>query len=219
MMTAAQIVSMACTIAKCPGYSIMAGQRLNEILVDLAIDQNLDIIRRTTTINVMPGTSTYALPANFLRVRECFYNVLGAVFYLTEDNTVDYDQLFTGPNNSAYPDTFMVLPENNTIQFYPLPITPLVMQLRYMDDLVEIATPETSSVIPWFQKYSYLVDKLAEKLMDITDDGRAMQFKVNNDANLRAYLKLQNGNVLKTVGMDPRVFNTGKNLTPTKLYP
>src|SRR5271169_32840 len=100
MLTSAQIVTLACTIAKCPSYTQIAGQRLNEILVDLAIDQNLDIIRRTLTLNVMPGVQQYQLPANFLRAREVFYNVLGSVFYLTEYDISDFDALFTGPNDT-----------------------------------------------------------------------------------------------------------------------
>ncbi len=219
MYTSAQIVSMACTIAKCPGYTLLAGERLNEILIDLAFDQNLDIVRRTATINVLPGTQTYALPTAFLRTRECFFNVEGVTFTLIEYSTEDFDALFTGPNNAAYPEIFNVLQENNTIQFYPMPLTPLAITLRYMDDSVEITNPDTSTTIPWFPKQSYLIERLSEKMMQITDDTRHPEFRGMSDDALRGYLKLNNGNTLKTVALDPRRFKTSAGLKPTKLYP
>lgn len=219
MLTSAQIVTVACQIAKCPGYTQIAGQRLNEILVDLAFDQNLDSIRRTTTINITPNQPSYALPANFLRSREFFYNVEGAVFWLVEIDLNEYDALFTGPNNSAYPYNFAVDQASNLTYIYPLPLVPLSATLRYMDNTVEIANPDTSTTVPWFQKQSYLIERLAEKMMQITDDSRRLEFKATSDDVLRAYLKLNNGNTLKTVGLDPRRFRMPTALKPTKLYP
>lgn len=219
MLTSAQIVTLACQIAKCPGYLAIAGQRLNETLVDLAIQQDLDIIRRTTTISVQPGTQSYNLPTNFLRARECFYNIEGAVFNVTEDSLANYDLLFTGPNNSAYPYMFAVDQSDNTIKFYPLPLVVLSVTLRYMDISVEIATPETSTVVPWFQEQSYLIDRLTEKMMQITDDVRQPYFAAKADEALRRYLKMDNGNVLNTVQLDPRRFHSPRDLKSTKLYP
>jgi hypothetical protein len=219
MLTAAQIVTIACQIAKCPGYTQIAGQRLNEVLFDLAVDQNLDSIRRTVTIVLDPNQQAYALPANFLRAREVFYNVEGAVFVVVEIDLSEYDALFTGPNNSAYPYNFAVDQATNLMYFYPLPLVPLNVTVRYMDDTVEIANPDTSGIVPWFQKQSYLIERLAEKMMQITDDTRRLEFKATSDDNLRAYLKLNNGNTLKTVGLDPRRFRGAGVLKPTKLYP
>ena len=219
MLTAAQIVAMACYIAKCPSYTQIAGLRLNEVLVDLAIDQDLDIVRRTTTITVNPGVQSYQLPVNFLRARECFYNIQGAVFIVTEYALADFDALFTGPNNSAYPELFTVDTSTNIIQFYPLPLVPIQVTLRYMDDSVEITTPETSANVPWFPKQSYLIERLAEKLMQITDDVRQPMFKAESDATLAGYLKMDNGNTLKTVQLDPRRFKNPRDLKATKLYP
>jgi len=219
MLTAAQIVQTACQIAKCPGMTQVAGQRLNETLFDLALDQNLDSIRRTLTLNVQPNQQQYQLPVAFLRARECFYNVEGAVFYLVEYATDEFDQLFTGPNNSAYPEIFTVDQSNNILQFYPLPLVPLSVTLRYMDNTVELATPDTSTAVPWFQNQSYLITKLAAKMMQITDDVRATQFDTQADDILRRYLMLNNGNTLKTVKLDPRRFNNPRSLRATKLYP
>lgn len=221
MLTAAQLVTIACQIAKCPGYTAIAGQRLNETLVDLAIQQDLDIIRRTTTLNVQPNQQAYNLPTNFLRVREggCFYNVQGAVFIVTEYALADFDALFTGPNNSAYPEIFTVDQSTNILQFYPLPLVPLQVTLRYMDMSVEIANPDTSGNVPWFPQQSYLITRLAEKMMQITDDVRQPSFKEEADEWLRRFLKMDNGNTLKTVQLDPRRFNNPRDLKATKLYP
>lgn len=219
MLTAAQIVTIACQIAKCPGYTVIAGQRFNEVLVDLALEQDLDIIRRTLTINVQPNQQSYQLPANFLRARECFYNVEGAVFIVTEYTLAEFDALFTGPNNSAYPEIFTVDQSSNILQFYPLPLVPLVVTLRYMDQAVEIVSPDTSNNVPWFQKQSYLIERLAEKMMQITDDTRQPHFEAKADEELRRYLKMNNGNVLNTVQLDPRRFNNPRSLRATKLYP
>lgn len=219
MLTAAQIVTMACQIAKCPGYTAIAGQRLNEVLVDLAIEQNLDIIRRTLTISVQPNQQSYQLPTNFLRARECFYNIQGAVFQVTEYALEDFDALFTGPNNSAYPEIFTVDQSTNILQFYPLPLVAISVTFRYMDQAVEIVTPDTSNNVPWFPKQSYLIERLAEKMMQITDDVRQPQFEAKSDEELRRFLKMDNGNVLNTVQLDPRRFNNPRSLRATKLYP
>lgn len=219
MLTAAQLVTVACQIAKCPGWTQIAGQRLNEILMDLAIDQNLDIIRRTLNLTVIPNQQAYQLPSNFLRARECFYNVNGAVFTLTEYTLADFDALFTGPNNSAYPEIFVVDQSTNILQFYPLPLVALNVTLRYMDNTVEIVTPDTSNQVPWFTQQAYLIEKLAAKMMQITDDTRADSFDGRADEILRRYLKLNNGNVLKTVQLDPRRFNNPRDLKATKIYP
>lgn len=219
MLTAAQIVTVACQIAKCPQWAQIAGQRLNEVLVDLALEQDLDIIRRTTTLNVNPGVQSYQLPTNFLRARECFYNLEGAVFIVTEYSLADFDALFTGPNNSAYPEIFTVDQSTNILQFYPLPLISIPVTLRYMDMSVEIATPETSNNVPWFPKQSYLIERLAEKMMQITDDTRRAEFDAKSDEELRRFLKMDNGNVLNTVQLDPRRFNNPRDLKATKLYP
>jgi len=219
MLTAAQLVTVACQIAKCPGYTQIAGQRLNEILVDLALDQNLDSIRRTITLNVQPNQQAYQLPVNFLRARECFYNVNGAVFIVTEYALEDFDALFTGPNNSAYPEIFTVDASTNILQFYPLPLVPLSVTFRYMDNTVELPTPDTNNGVPWFPQQAYLIEKLAAKMMQVTDDVRADSFDARADEILRRYLKLNNGNVLKTVQLDPRRFNNPRDLKATKLYP
>lgn len=219
MLTAAQIVTLACQIAKCPGYTQIAGARLNEVLVDLALEQDLDIVRRTMTINVNPGVQSYQLPAAFLRARECFYNIEGAVFIVTEYSLSDFDALFTGPNNSAYPEIFTVDQSTNILQFYPLPLVSIPVTFRYMDQAVEITTPDTSSNVPWFPEQSYLITRLAEKMMQITDDARQPQFEAKADEQLRRFLKMDNGNVLNTVQLDPRRFNNPKDLRATKLYP
>jgi hypothetical protein len=88
-----------------------------------------------------------------------------------------------------------------------------------MDRAVEITTPETSNNVPWFPKQSYLIDRLAEKMMQITDDARHPQFEAKSDEELRRFLRMNNGNTLKTVELDPRRFFNPRNLKATKAYP
>lgn len=220
MLTAAQIVALALQIAKVPGYTTQGGQALNMALLDLAIDNNLDIIRRTTTIAVTPGTQAYPLPANFLRMREAFYNINGVIFYLTPISIPEYDALYAGPSQSSYSDQYAVDQATNLIYLYPMPLLGFDLVLRYMDTAVEITTPESSSVIPWFPKQDTLVTMTAERIMRITDDTRQLQFKGLADDSARRYLQLTNGTTLKTVQLDPRRFKTGSGaLKSTKLYP
>lgn len=219
MMTSAQIVALALQIAKVPGYTTQGGQALNMALMDLAIDNNLDIIRRTTSISVIPGTVSYALPANFLRAREVFYYVDGVSFYLVPISMPEYDQLYTGPSQTSYPDRYAIDQATNLIYLYPMPFLGLTLELRYMDSAVEITNPETSSVIPWFPKQDTLVTMTAERVMRITDDTRQGQFYAMADESTRRYLKLTNGTTLKTVQLDGRRFRGAGSQRPTKLYP
>ncbi len=219
MMTSAEIVALALQIAKVPGYTTQGGQALNMALMDLAIDNNLDIIRRTSTITVNAGTASYSLPANFLRMREAFYEVEGVPFYLTDISMPEYDQLYKGPSQTSYPDRNAVDQATNLIYLYPMPFLGFTLNIRYMDTAVEITSPETSSVIPWFPKQDTLVTMTAERIMRITDDTRQPMFKELSDESARRFLKLTNGTTLKTVQLDPRRFRGAGSQKPTKLYP
>lgn len=221
MLQAQQIVALACQIAKAPGFTAQAGQFLNLVLESLAIEQNLDAIRRTTTISVSAGVPTYNLPAAFLRAREVFYQINGEVFNPTEIDLDQYDMLFKGTGVSDYPYNFAVDMAQTppTISLYPQPVVPIQLTVRYQDSSVTIPTPEISAVVPWFIDHSYLVHAVAERLMLLTDDDRIAGMKSANDDTLRQYLRMNNGNTLKTVALDPRVFRTSRNLPPTKLLP
>lgn len=220
-LTAAQICTRACEIAKCPGFTLQAGQYLNTVLVQHALQFDLDIIRRTTTLNFIVGRPSYALPANYLRSREVFYNLNGEIFYLPAKTLEDYDQLFQGPGEIDFPylyatDIAQVPP---IMYFYPAPSISGPVTVRYMDNVVEITNPETSMTVPYIQDQLWLIEKVAEKLMGITDDLRMPAYVAMNDKTDLAYLKMandQNGRVYK-VKKDSDNFRAVGLVRPTKL--
>jgi len=221
MLTSTQIISLACSIAKVPGMTTQAGQFMNARLIQIALDQDLDIIRRTTTIQMIAGTSTYNLPANYLRAREVFYNVNGQVFEPNQISLEDYDGLFNGPGEQDYPYYYAtdIAQSPPTIILYPSPVVSAPLTVRYMDNLVEITNPETSSTIPWFQDQLLLIKMVAEDLMDIADDTRANEFSVKNDDKFRRLLQMANDKENRAISVkkDPQTFRSVRFVKPTKL--
>ena len=132
MLTSQQIVTLACQIAKAPGFTAQAGQFLNARLIQLALEQDMDIIRRTVTIPVVTGTSKYNLPANYLRAREVFYNLNGVVFTLTSRALDDYDQLYNGQSLQDYPYLYAtdIAATPPAIYLYPAPSVSLTLTVR-----------------------------------------------------------------------------------------
>jgi hypothetical protein len=221
MLTSAQIITLATQIAKVPGMIQQAGQFMNARLIQIALEQDLDIIRRTTTLQFVIGNPTYNLPANYLRAREVFYTQSGQVFYLSSRSLSDYDQLFKGPGEQEYPYLYAtdLGATPPTINFYPAPSISTPVTIRYMDNLVEVVTPETSSVIPWFQDRLLLIKMIAEDLMDIADDARADTFAIKNDDKLRRLIQMANDKEDRaiTVAKDPKAFRPVRHVRPTKL--
>lgn len=221
MLTSQQIVSLACQIAKCPGMQQQAGQFLNARLVQIALDQDLDIVRRTTTIPAVGGQASYNLPATYLRAREVFYNISGVVFKLDPMALEDYDAMYNAPGFQNYPYNYStdIAQTPPLLYLYPTPSISFTLTVRYMDNSVEITTPENSSVVPWFQDQRLLVKMLAEDLMDITDDERASDFWRKNDEQFRRMLTMSNdmeGRVLR-VKRDPLTFRSAGAVRPTKI--
>ena len=98
-LSASQIVSNACQVAKCPGMTLQAGQFLNDILEHVAQTYDLPETQQVTALNVAPNGGMASNPSNpaqpfqwyqtplpagarYLRTKEVFYNVLGVIFYL-----------------------------------------------------------------------------------------------------------------------------------------
>lgn len=221
MLTSQQVISLATQIAKVPGMTVQAGQFMNARLVQIALEQDLDIIRRTLTIPVVTGNATYNLPANYLRAREVFYNINGVVFTLNMKALEDYDKLYKGPSLQAYPylystDLGQSPPQLN---LYPIPSVSFTLTVRYMDNLVEIVTPETSAAVPWFQDQLLLIKMVAEDLMMISDDTRNKEFYQMNDDKMTRLLKMSNdkeGRAQK-VKRDPDSFRSARSSRPTKV--
>jgi hypothetical protein len=221
MLTASQIISLAVQIAKTPGMTAQAGQFLNARLLQLALDQDMDIIRRTTTINVLTGQVGYNLPVNYLRMREAFYNINGSVFWLIQLSLKDYDQLNTNPGLTDYPYYYStdIGTTPPTLLLYPPPSLAFSLTIRYMDSLVEISDPVNSAVIPWFQDQSLLINMVAENLMSISDDTRVEMMYKQNDDKFRRLIQMSNDkeNRAIVVEKDERTFRSIRRVRPTKL--
>lgn len=221
MLTSQQIINLACSIAKVPGMTLQAGQLMNARLIQIALEQDLDVIRRTTTINMVIGQAAYNLPANYLRAREVFYSQSGQVFYLSSRSLSDYDQLFKGPGEQEYPYLYAtdLGSAPPTLYLYPQPSISAALTVRYMDNLVEITTPENSSTVPWFQDQLLLIKMVAEDLMDISDDTRASEFSVKNDDKMRRMVQMANDKEDRAIVVkkDPATFRSVRMVRPTKL--
>ncbi len=229
--TAQKIVQKACAIAKAPGFVTQAGEYLNMILEDLCQTYDFDFIRETLTLNASPvaanGDSSlpigYSLASDHLRTREVFYYVNGEPFYLTQMPIEKYDQLYNGPGVSNYPTQYAIRTETTpyTIYFYePLQI-PLTIFVRYQPLMPDIATPETSTTIPWFINQRYLVKKLAADLMNDVDDERQAKYEEDAEKMLRLFLEMKDDkeNYAQTIKLDRNVFRGGGNLKATKQQP
>ncbi|MES2730028.1 MAG: hypothetical protein V4621_08060 [Pseudomonadota bacterium] len=221
MLTASEIINLAVQVAKVPGMTTQAGQFMNARLLQLALDQDMDIIRRTTTVNVITGQAAYDLPVNYLRMREAFYNINGSVFWLIQLALKDYDQLNTNPGLTDYPYYYStdIGTTPPTLLLYPPPSLAFPLTIRYMDSLVEIVDPPNSQVIPWFQDQSLLIDMVSENLMNISDDTRVDAMFAKNDDKFRRLIQMSNDhqNRATVVEKDPRAFRSVRQVRPTKL--
>lgn len=223
MLTAAQICTQVSQIVKAPGMLSQTGQCLNTVLVSLALQQDLDLVRRATTITLTTGSSpsSYALPSNYLRARRFFYYVNGDPFDMynweLEDlllqyqnvDAVDFPYAFATDTNTA----------TNLIYVYPNPVEELTATLIYFDVAVEITTPETSATIPWFPDQDFLIKETSSRMMQITDDTRAPLFKQMSDETLRRTSRNLNDpeRKAKKILRDPMTFRNVQNVKPTKI--
>jgi hypothetical protein len=107
-------------------------------------------------------------------------------------------------------------------QFYIYPQSSALLSLthRYMQKRDDIATPETSSTIPWFEDQDYLIKATALRLMGITDDERAPKYRADAEDMLRIHLIMaadDEQNIVRRVKLDPWAFQNNRSLRPTKV--
>lgn len=229
-LTAAQIVTMACQIAKVPGMTAFAGQLLNGILQELSQTYNFEKVKRTQTIQTTKGYGPYPLNSDFLRTSpdEVFYTLAGTPYSLTPMDYSEFENLSQTSGLSGYPtsfatdiaqDAYTVYPN---VYFWPAPGMVLPITFRYYSQPADITTPETSTTIPWFPNSTYLYTRLAGELMKISDDQRQMQFLGEGPDGaqgiLRRYLSMKEDhlNRAETVKLDRRRFNSTDRLKNTK---
>lgn len=239
-LQAQQIVSLACQIAKCPGYTSQAGQLLNAILSELCQSYDFVVARKNVTFNFAtgatglgyaPGCGPNPLPADYLRAenKAAFYNIAGTIYKMINVEQQEFDAFVQSPGMQSYPQYFyvdMAVSPPNMYVYYPAsgayPVT-----VRYFSQMADIATPETSATVPWFPNTNYLIRRLSGELMQLTGDDRANSYLGDNEEStpmgagvlLRKYLKMQDdpeGRV-KRVTLDRRLFQNSRYLKNTKI--
>lgn len=229
-LTSQQIVSLACTIAKCPGFLQQGGQFLNMTLEDLWLHRDLKMNRVTESITVQANNfGPFILPLNYLRTYDLFFNQNNLPYFLNPISTEEYDQEFKDPSIANYPYEFMtiLLDEGSAIAqntagqlfIYPQSSGQIVLTHRYFVKQPDILNPESSTVIPWFPDQDYLITATAKRLMQITDDTREAEYGVRCENMLRTHLIMEGDEqqVVKSVRLDPRRFHSNRTLKPTKI--
>jgi len=180
-LTAQQIVSLACQIAKCPAYTSQAGQFLNNVQQTLSQNYDFDVIRKSAQFNFDTSSSGngYTLgcgpnfmPADCVRVHRngAFYKINDVPYTMIGSTQEEFDTFVQQAGNASYPSRFYVDVSKSPMELYVwqpaaggYPCT-----VRYQPTPDPISTPETSSAVPWFPNTDILIDQVAGRLMGIT---------------------------------------------------
>ena len=239
--SAATIVSTACQIAKCPGYTTQAGNLLNVILAELCQTYDFDEAKKTYYFNFNPGlvaavgnsiygSGPYPLPADYLRAikGEVFWTLQGVVYDMIPCDLAEFDHMVQQAGLQSYPYIFATdtsLNDNATpvAYVYSPPSGAYPVTVRYQSQMADIASPATSATVPWFLNQSYLITRLSGELMRITGDDRMAAFLGDGPEGaqgmLNRFLKIKgdNSNRAKTISLDRRHFGRKySNLPNTK---
>lgn len=228
MLTAAQIVTLACQEAKCPGFTSQAGQFLNSTLQDLCQNYDLDAALGSNPFSLNSatgnGSGPYTLPADYLRTQvidgkdEIFYTIDGVPYPLIQVTKAEYDWLVQTPGFSSYPYNYATDLSQTPAQLFVWPPASgsYVVTHRYYKLMPDIATPETSNAVPWFTNTLILQRSVAGKLMGITGDDRQAAYLGDDEDRyplgagtlLKKYLKniKDREGAAQTVGLDRRRF-------------
>ena len=227
-ITAAQIVADALDIAKCPGFLSRGGRALNLALNDLCLHRNLKINLFTQSINVAANTNgPFNLESNYLRTFDLFYLIQDQPYFLQPSNLYQFDSEPDKSTTSNYPyewasDLSLVGSGGlGQLKIFPQFNQALTLTHRYFINQADIATPETSTTVPWFPDQDYLVFATALRMMRITDDSRYNDFVKQAEDMLRIHLVTEGDEqqVVKEVKLDPRRFRNTGSVKPTKLNP
>lgn len=229
MISASQIVTDACAVAKCPGFTALGGRSLNLVLNDLVLHRDLKMLRKSASIAIQVGSNgPFALETDYLRTYDLFYTVNNFPYFLYPLSQEEYDQLFKDPSIANYPYAYttdlsatQVPGTAGSLYIYPQSTSALSMTHRYMINMPDIVTPESSSSVPWFPDQEYLVKKTAALLMETTDDSRLDRFLEQCDKMLMTHIIMEGDEqkVVKEVRLDPNRFHMNRTLRPTKLNP
>jgi hypothetical protein len=229
---AQQIVQLACATAKVPGWVSQGGIMLNMILNELCTDYDLSVNRFTFNFSFNTGagqnSGPYTLPLNWLRADkdDVFYTIQGVKYIMIPETLAQFNSQVQQPGLNAYPQNYAV--DNSPIQAQGAPLMYVwppaggayAVTCVYYGVQPDIATPETSTTIPWFPLQLYLLRRLAGEMMLMSNDDRAEKFLGGASKGdgveflgaaeiLRRYLKNEgDSQTVKTVSLDRRLFQS-----------
>ncbi len=214
--TAAQIIDLACQVAKVPKYTTQALQFLNTVLQQLAQDYDFDVIRKThnSTFNTVLSGNGYAagsgpnlMPTDFLRAHKkgAFYFIDGVPYTMVGVEQAEFDQFIQQAGNASYPSMFYVDVSTSPAGLYVWAPAAgaYAFTVRYNPQMPDITDTATT---PWFPNSDYLIEAVAARLMYIANDDRMTVFKQMAKDTLADYLKMKDDpeTAVKRVGLDPR---------------
>ena len=224
MLTYAQLVAQACSVARVPGFAVQVGLFLIEILDDLAQTNDFDVAKGIFTFNFNPGlTATvnsqiiyggpYPLPADYLRAvdeKSVFWSLQGVPYPLIPCDLSEFDEQVQQAGTMSYPYMYATdMSQSPPVMWvYSPPSGAYPVTVRYRRQMPEISAPETNTTVPWFPNQIYLSTKLAAMAMTLSNDPRLSQFDERADVMLGKYLKLKDDSEsrAKTVKLDRRRF-------------
>jgi hypothetical protein len=228
-LSSQQIVTLACSVAKVPGYTVQGGQYLNIVLRELWMHRDLKVNRVTQSISVTANANgPFNLEADYARTYDLFYLQNNLPYFLHPVEMETYDAEFKDPSISNFPyeyatdlSTQAQIASGSTGQIfiYPQSSGLIVLTHRYMVKQPDITAPETSPVTPWFEDQDYLIKATAYRLFDITDDSRRESFASSLTEMLRTHLIMQGDEqpIVHAVKLDPRRFHGNRSVRPTKV--
>lgn len=230
-LTSAQIVTLACQIAKVPNFTSQAGQLLNSLLSDLAQGYDFDAARGSFSFsfNLALGSGPHPLPTDYLRAEneDIIYTQNGVKYVMINIDLAEFDAMIQQAGFANYPSYYTtdlsLSPPGLFV--WPPPSIAFPVTIHYRKQMPDIATPETSATVPWFPNQNYLITRLAGELMKITDDERLTTFLGDGpqgaEGILRTYMQSEGDRTARaqTVKLDRRKFGANKwnNLPTSKL--
>jgi hypothetical protein len=225
-----QIVALACAEAKCPGYTVQGGRYLNLVLKDLWLHRDLKVNRKTQGITISTAsTGPFALETDYQRTYDLFYQVNGLPYFLKPAAMEMFDRQFKDPSIANYPYMYATdlstaaqatFSTAGTLYIYPQTSASLTLTHRYMQKRDDISSPESVTIIPWFEDQDYLVKATAGRLMGITDDERQEKYLKDCENMLRIHLIMAADDeqpIAHYVKLDPWRFRSSGSGKPTKL--
>jgi len=207
-------------------------------------------ITTTLSVTPTQAYGPFPLEADYLRTYDMYYPIPnsavaggttpgGITQFLTLISMEAWDAEFKDPSTANYPYEFATdtstqaqvwtggTPGNGTMtsagyfNIYPMTSGTIQLTHRYMKNQPDYATPESSTLQPWFPHTMYLVTATAAHLMGVTGDDRKDKFHAEAEHFLAPYLIMESDEVNTThsVRLDPRRFRFSKALKPVKAFP